>query len=134
MKTNGQWLTVNQACFFIGVSRATFYRSGYPVEKRENGRAYYLRKHLQMFIDNKGSAKHPGAVSRKNRKQKETFGQHHGVGKEETVNPLLLTKGDVCALLNVSRTTLYRLEKSGDLPGRLMLGGHVRYDRELIEK
>jgi len=51
-----------------------------------------------------------------------------------TVEPLLLSIADVCALLNVSRTTIHRLEKSGGLPGRVMLGGHVRYHRETIEK
>ena len=50
-----------------------------------------------------------------------------------TVAPLLLSIADVCALLNVSRSTLLRLEKSGALPGRLVLGGQVRYHRQVIE-
>jgi len=51
-----------------------------------------------------------------------------------TVAPLLLTVADVCALLNVSRSTLLRLEKAGSLPGRVKLGGQVRYHREKIER
>lgn len=50
-----------------------------------------------------------------------------------TVAPLLLTIADVCTLLNVSRSTLLRLEKSGALPGRVKLGGQVRYHRQIIE-
>lgn len=62
---------------------------------------------------------------------------------EETVTPpagdipagstLLLTVADLCALLQVSRTTLFRMEKAGEVPGRLSLGGQVRYHRETVE-
>jgi len=51
-----------------------------------------------------------------------------------TVAPLLLTLADLCALLNVSRSTVYRLDASGDLPGKVKLGGQVRYHKEVIEK
>ena len=51
-----------------------------------------------------------------------------------TVEPLLLSIADVCALLNVSRMTLHRLEKSGSMPGKVKLGNQVRYHRETIEK
>jgi excisionase family DNA binding protein len=47
--------------------------------------------------------------------------------------PLLLTISDLCGLLNVSRSTVNRLDKSGELPGRLQLGGQVRYHREVVE-
>jgi excisionase family DNA binding protein len=50
------------------------------------------------------------------------------------VAPLLLTVAEVCALLNVSRMTVHRLEKSGTLPGKVKLGGQIRYHREIIEK
>lgn len=50
------------------------------------------------------------------------------------VAPLLLTVSEVCALLNVSRMTVHRLEKSGSLPGKVKLGGQIRYHREIIEK
>lgn len=51
-----------------------------------------------------------------------------------TVDPLLLTVADVCALLNLSRSTLFRLEQKTPLPGRVKLGGQVRYHRGIIEK
>lgn len=50
------------------------------------------------------------------------------------VLPLLLTLADVCALLNVSRSTVIRLEKAGGLPGRVTVGGSVRYHRLVIEE
>lgn len=46
---------------------------------------------------------------------------------------VLLTVSDICKLLKVSRSTLIRIEKAGQLPGRLMLGGSVRYHRETID-
>lgn len=46
---------------------------------------------------------------------------------------LLLTVSDVCALLQISRATFYRLQKSGGVPGRVDLGGHVRYHRPTLE-
>lgn len=45
----------------------------------------------------------------------------------------LLTVSDVCKLLKISRSTLIRMEKVSHIPGRLMLGGSVRYHRETIE-
>jgi len=48
-------------------------------------------------------------------------------------NSVLLTVSDICKLLKISRSTLIRMEKSGQLPGRLMLGGSVRYHRETID-
>ncbi len=47
--------------------------------------------------------------------------------------PLLLTVSQVCALLNISRSTLFRLEKLGEIPGRVTIGGQVRYHRQVIE-
>jgi excisionase family DNA binding protein len=64
-------------------------------------------------------------------------GQHDdkmGVAPVSAVAPLLLTVSDLCALLNVSRMTVYRMEKTGELPGKVKLGGQVRYHREIIEK
>jgi excisionase family DNA binding protein len=51
----------------------------------------------------------------------------------EEANPVLLTVSDVCRLLKISRSTLIRIEKAGQLPGRLLLGGSVRYHRETID-
>ena len=47
---------------------------------------------------------------------------------------ILLTVSQVCDLLGgISRSTLVRMEKSGKIPGRVQLGGSVRYHREIIE-
>lgn len=46
---------------------------------------------------------------------------------------LLLTIADVCGLLQISRATFYRLEKAEKLPGRLLIGGQVRFHRETLE-
>lgn len=92
-------------------------------------------------------------MTKKNRKRVQSGDQHPVVVKQgvapplpaekvqparnvpaSTVEPLLLTIGDVSVLLNVSRSTLLRLEKSGGLPGRVKIGGQVRYHREIIEK
>lgn len=54
--------------------------------------------------------------------------------QEPAILPLLLSVFQVCALLNVSRSTLFRLEKSGEIPGRVTLGGQVRYHRQVIEE
>lgn len=48
---------------------------------------------------------------------------------------LLLTTRQVCDLLGgISRSTLVRMEKTGKIPGRVQLGGSVRYHREIIEE
>ncbi|CAH2031260.1 helix-turn-helix transcriptional regulator [Trichlorobacter ammonificans] len=46
---------------------------------------------------------------------------------------LLLTVNDLCGLLNLSRSTINRMERNGTLPGRVELGGAVRYHRETVE-
>ena len=47
---------------------------------------------------------------------------------------ILLTVSQVCDLLGgISRSTLNRMEKTGKIPGRVQLGGSVRYHRESIE-
>jgi len=48
--------------------------------------------------------------------------------------PLLLTVDELAALLNISRASVYRLESSGQLPGKMKLGAHVRYHRQVVEK
>lgn len=53
--------------------------------------------------------------------------------KAPATDSLLLTVPQVCDLLGgISRSTLVRMEKSGKLPGRVQLGGSVRYHRETI--
>ena len=48
---------------------------------------------------------------------------------------ILLTVSQVCELLGgISRSTLVRMEKTGKIPGRVQLGGSVRYHLETVEK
>jgi excisionase family DNA binding protein len=46
---------------------------------------------------------------------------------------VLLTVTEMCNLLNISRATLVRMDKSGKLPGRIKLGGSVRFHRATVE-
>ncbi|MBI2355427.1 MAG: helix-turn-helix domain-containing protein [Deltaproteobacteria bacterium] len=46
---------------------------------------------------------------------------------------ILLSVAEMCALLKISRATLVRMDKSGQLPGRIKLGGSVRFHRETVE-
>jgi excisionase family DNA binding protein len=39
----------------------------------------------------------------------------------------------MCTLLRISRATLVRLDKGGKVPGRIKLGGSVRFHRETVE-
>ncbi len=48
-------------------------------------------------------------------------------------NALLLSVAEMCTLLKISRATLVRMDKSGQLPGRIKLGGSVRFHRETVE-
>src|SRR5512133_3598939 len=46
---------------------------------------------------------------------------------------VLLSVTEICALLKISRATLIRMDKAGKLPGRIKLGGSVRFHRETID-
>ena len=46
---------------------------------------------------------------------------------------VLLSVKEMCNLLKISRATLVRMDKSGQLPGRIKLGGSVRFHRETVE-
>lgn len=50
----------------------------------------------------------------------------------EKLAPVVLTQQDLCDLLQISRTKLYRMEKITPVPGRVVLGGSVRYYREQV--
>ena len=45
-------------------------------------------------------------------------------------NDLVLTVAEVCELLKISRSTLLR----ADIPGKLKIGGCVRYHRETLDQ
>lgn len=46
---------------------------------------------------------------------------------------LFLSVADICSLLGISRATLIRMDKTNSIPGRVKLGGSVRYHRETID-
>ncbi|HEY4745090.1 MAG TPA: helix-turn-helix domain-containing protein, partial [Desulfuromonadaceae bacterium] len=48
-------------------------------------------------------------------------------------NAILLSVAEMCSLLRISRATLIRMDKAGKLPGRIKLGGSVRFHRETVE-
>jgi len=47
--------------------------------------------------------------------------------------PVMLTIEQLGQWLNLSRSTIHRLDKSGKLPGRVLIGRQVRYHRPDIE-
>ena len=46
----------------------------------------------------------------------------------------LLTRSDVSKLLGVSPNTVTRWAREGRLPSQVTLGGHHRFDRDLVEE
>lgn len=46
---------------------------------------------------------------------------------------ILLSVAEMCRLLKISRATLVRMDNSGKLPGRIKLGGSVRFHRATVE-
>lgn len=48
-------------------------------------------------------------------------------------NAILLSVTEMCTLLKISRATLVRMDKSGKLPGRIKMGGSVRFHRETVD-
>ena len=55
--------------------------------------------------------------------------------KTEPPDPdaILLSVAEMCRLLKISRATLVRMDNSGKLPGRIKLGGSVRFHRATVE-
>jgi excisionase family DNA binding protein len=52
----------------------------------------------------------------------------------ETVGTQFLTRSEVSKLLGVSPNTVTRWAREGRLPCQVTLGGHHRFDRELVEQ
>ena len=57
-----------------------------------------------------------------------------GGGDSPPPSPALLKTSELAEMLKVSRMTLFRMEKKEGIPGRVKIGGRVRYHREIIEK
>lgn len=45
---------------------------------------------------------------------------------------MLLSIRDICILLKISRATLVRMDNAGKIPGRMKLGGSVRFHRATV--
>ena len=52
----------------------------------------------------------------------------------EPVGTQFLTRSEVSKLLGVSPNTVTRWAREGRLPCQVTLGGHHRFDRELVEQ
>jgi len=52
----------------------------------------------------------------------------------ESVGTDFLTRSDVSKLLGVSPNTVTRWAREGRLPCQVTLGGHHRFDRELVKQ
>jgi excisionase family DNA binding protein len=52
----------------------------------------------------------------------------------EAVGTQFLTRSEVSKLLGVSPNTVTRWAREGRLPCQVTLGGHHRFDRELVEQ
>jgi excisionase family DNA binding protein len=57
-----------------------------------------------------------------------------GVEAPEAVGTEFLTRSEVSRLLGVSPNTVTRWAREGRLPCQVTLGGHHRFDRELVEQ
>ena len=53
--------------------------------------------------------------------------------RQSDPNSLLLSVAEMCALLSISRATLIRMDNAGKIPGKIKLGGSVRFHRETVE-
>ena len=57
-----------------------------------------------------------------------------GAASAQTVGTQFLTRSEVSKLLGVSPNTVTRWAREGRLPCQVTLGGHHRFDRELVEQ
>lgn len=55
------------------------------------------------------------------------------VASERLSQSLMIPVVEVAQLLNVSRSTVDRMAERGEIPGRMKLGGQVRYHRPTLE-
>jgi excisionase family DNA binding protein len=56
------------------------------------------------------------------------------VAAPEMIATEFLTRSEVSAQLGVSPNTVTRWAREGRLPSQVTLGGHHRFDRELVEQ
>jgi len=86
--------------------------------------------------DKEATAKHE--VKKKTQPKKsashhQTHASSDIVRAEDPPTALFFSITDMCALLSISRATLVRMDKNNAIPGRVKLGGSVRYHRETIK-
>lgn len=54
--------------------------------------------------------------------------------KSSKTDSILITVSELCTLLGLSRSSVSRMERDEAIPGRVKLGGSVRYHRETVEE
>ena len=75
----------------------------------------------------------PGPVLPVNVAEPIVAAEQSSVPTDTSAASLLLASGEVCRMLNLSRSTVDRLVKAGKLPGRIKIGGQVRFHRPTLE-
>jgi excisionase family DNA binding protein len=60
--------------------------------------------------------------------------KHTGAAAAAASGTVFLTRSEVSKLLGVSPNTVTRWAREGRLPCQVTLGGHHRFDRELVEQ
>jgi len=60
--------------------------------------------------------------------------KQEGGSGSEAARPELIARSEVAELLGVSPNTVTRWAREGRLPCQVTLGGHHRFDRELVEQ
>ena len=58
----------------------------------------------------------------------------HGIAADPEAAPRFVTRSEVSKLLGVSPNTVTRWAREGRLPCQVTLGGHHRFERELVER
>lgn len=98
-----------------------------PAEKEKKDTKFKVAKEAKKNSDTK---KEKTTAPKKSTPQKALKPSETPTGKATDV---LLSVKEMCSLLKVSRATLVRMDKSGQLPGRIKLSGSVRFHRETVE-
>jgi excisionase family DNA binding protein len=63
-----------------------------------------------------------------------TVAEVEAAGSVRSVRTVFLARSEVSKLLGVSPTTVTRWAREGRLASQVTLGGHHRFDRELVEQ
>lgn len=112
---------MHDAPLFAGLEDYIQYK---PVKKEE------APNEIRTKEKKKPAAAKPAKTSEKVKPQKPRTPK-----KVEPLEPdaILLSVAEMCKLLKISRATLVRMDNAGKVPGRMKLGGSVRFHRQTVE-